>query len=71
MTPANNQFIYEALTHDMMDIARHKYVWLPNAAALPIDYATEEQGCLVSDSVAVLVDAMPLIKDAFGTAGSP
>ena len=62
MTPADNQFIYEALTQDIMDIARHKYGCSMLQRCL--DYATEEQARLVSDRVAV--DAMPLIEDAFG-----
>jgi hypothetical protein len=62
LAPADNQFIYEALTVDIMDIARHKYGCSMLQRCL--DYATEEQARLVSDRVAV--NALPLIQDAFG-----
>jgi len=41
MTPSDNQFIYDALTKDIMDIARHKYGCSMLQRCL--DYATEEQ----------------------------
>lgn len=62
MTPSENHFIYEALTRDIMGIARHKYGCSMLQRCL--DYATEEQARLVADRVAL--DAMPLIEDAFG-----
>ena len=67
MTPSDNQFIYEALTKDIMDIARHKYGCSMLQRCL--DYATEEQAVRPLPPSMSYVPLLKLCSRGFAAAG--
>jgi len=67
MTPSDNQFIYEALTKDIMDIARHKYGCSMLQRCL--DYATEEQAVRPLPPSMSYVPLLKLCSRDFAAAG--
>ena len=61
MTPQDNDFIYQALTADIMNIARHKYGCSMLQRCL--DYATEKQARLAIGSDSVLHHSVCFLRE--------